>query len=129
MMRLFSKLTAYTILICLFISTSEAHEAVSGASGFLHVANNAHHFSGFFIMGIIGGLHAYLFGARPFIIASFLMVTMLVSHAHISFSSATGIIFFLGFLSASVVAALIADRIIQIAIEKLHIRPRKSEND
>ena len=128
-MRLSPKLTAYTILICLLASASEAHEAVSGASGFLHVIDNARHFSGFFILGIIGGIHAYLFGARPFIIASFLMVTMLTSHAHIPFSTSTGIIFFLGFLSASVVAALAADRIIQIAIEKLAICPRKSKRD
>ena len=128
-MRLFLKLTVYTIFICLLASPSEAHEALSGTSGFLHVVNNANHFSGFFIMGLIGGLHAYLFGARPFIIASFLMVAILASHAHVPFSTTTGIIFSLGFLGASVVVAFAATRIVQIAIKQLPIRPRKSEHD
>ncbi len=128
-MGLFPKLTVYTIFICLLASPSEAHETVSGASGFLHVVSNANHFSGFFIMGLIGGLHAYLFGARSFIIASFLMVAMLASYAHMPFSTTSGIIFSLGFLGASVAAAFAAARIVQIAIKQLPIRPSKSEHD
>ena len=80
-------------------------------------------------MGLIGGLFAYLFGARTFIAASFLSVAVLASHAHVPMITEAGVLFSMGFLSASLVIAFIAARVAVGAVRQLGIRTSEPKHD